>query len=111
MKHFEQTTSLEKKEFGKNVHAVLEFLRHATPGKTPEGMSADFLTGSGQEMAKGLGKQRPKEKKVGGYSSPAKRAQETGDLYLDYTDDSVEVVKGNVCLLHTETRLRLEGLK
>ena len=31
----EQTSSLEKKEFGKNVHAVLEFLRHATPGKTP----------------------------------------------------------------------------
>jgi hypothetical protein len=92
----EQTSSLEKKEFGKNVHAVLEFLRHATPGKTPEGMPADFLTEGGQAMAKGLGKQRPKEKKVGGYSSPAKRAQETGDLYLDNTDDSVEVINNTM---------------
>lgn len=92
----EQAPGLEKKEFGKNVHAVLEFLRHATPGKTPEGMSADFLTEGGKEMARGLGKERPKEKKVGGYSSPAKRAQETGDLYLDNTDDSVEIVNRTI---------------
>lgn len=82
----------EKGEFGKNIHAVLEFLRHATPGKTPEGMSADFLTEGGQEMARGLGKTRPNEEKIAGYSSPAKRAQETGDLYLDNADESIEVI-------------------
>ncbi len=83
-----------KKEggFGKNVHAVLEFLRHGTPGKNPDGTSADFLTEGGQEMARGLGKTRPQEEKIAGYSSPANRAQETGDLYLDNTDESVQVI-------------------
>lgn len=81
-----------RERFGKNVHAVLEFLRHATPGKNPDGTSADFITPEGQEMAKRLGKERPHEKNIGGYSSPAKRAQETGDLYLDNTDESVRIV-------------------
>lgn len=84
---------VEKKKFGENIHAVLEFLRHGTPGKNPDGTSADFLTEGGQEMARGLGRTRPEEKKIAGYSSPAKRAQETGDLYLDSTDDeSVQVI-------------------
>jgi hypothetical protein len=94
----------EKKEFGRNVHAVLEFLRHATPGKNPDGTSADFITPGGQEMAKQLGKERPKEKKLGGYSSPAKRAQETGDLYLDNADDSIGVVNRTITEIN-ETRL------
>src|SRR3989344_7940179 len=34
----------------------------------------------------------PEEAKIAGYSSPAKRAQETGDLYLDNTDESIEVI-------------------
>lgn len=109
MKQFKEEFNLEKKEFGKNVHAVLEFLRHATPGKTPEGMSADFLTEGGQDMAKGLGKQRPKEKKVGGYSSPAKRAQETGDLYLDNTDDSVEVINSTMAETKANYSAQKEG--
>src|SRR3989338_747736 len=92
MKNIETATSVERKEFGKNVHVVLEFLRHATPGKNPDGTSADFITEGGKEMAKELGKTRPEEEKIAGYSSPAKRAQETGDLYLDNTDESIEVI-------------------
>ena len=52
MKNIETATSVERKEFGKNVHVVLEFLRHATPGKNPDGTSADFITEGGKEMAK-----------------------------------------------------------
>ena len=97
------------KEFGKNVHAVLEFLRHATPGKTPEGMSADFLTEGGQEMARGMGKARVQEEKIAGYSSPAKRAQETGDLYLDNTDESVEVVNRTIAETKAKYPAQKEG--
>lgn len=100
MERFER--GIEQKEFGKNVHVVLEFLRHATPGKNPDGTSADFITPAGQEMARGLGKERPKEKKIAGYSSPAKRAQETGDLYLDNTGELVEVI--NRTLAETKAR-------
>lgn len=99
----------EKQEFGKNVHAVLEFLRHATPGKTPEGMSADFLTEGGQKMAQEMGMARVREKNVGGYSSPAKRAQETGDLYLDNTDESVTVVNRTIAETKAKYPKQKEG--
>lgn len=82
---------IEKKEYGKNIHAVLEFGRHETPGKTPEGMSADYLKPEGQESAKARGKLIVEEK-VGGYSSPKLRAQETIDLEMQSTDDSVDVI-------------------
>ncbi len=81
----------EEKKYGQNIHAVLEFGRHEIPGKTPEGMSADYLKPEGRESAKQRGK-LIKEEKLGGYSSPKMRAQETVDLEMQSTDDGVDVV-------------------
>jgi hypothetical protein len=80
----------EKKEFGKNIHAVIEFGRHEVPGKTPEGMSADYLKPAGQEKAKIRGS-FIEEDKIGGYASPKLRAQETIDLEMQSTEN-VEVI-------------------
>lgn len=81
-----------QKEYGTNIHVVLEFARHATPGKTPDGMSADFLTEPGKKMAEDIGQERAQEKNIGGYSSPAMRAQQTTDIYLDNTNELVQVL-------------------
>lgn len=79
---FEKSSTLEsEKKYGLNVHAVLEFGRHEIPGKTPEGMSADFLTDEGKEKAASRGR-GVKEANVAGYSSPKERAQETVDLEI-----------------------------
>ena len=81
----------EKQEFGTNITAAIEFKRHQDPGKTPEGMSADWLTEKGQEASRqdaaGI-----EEMAVGGYASPKLRAQETVDLMLDNVDEGVAVV-------------------
>lgn len=77
---FEQSSTIENEsKYGLNVHAVLEFGRHEVPGKTPDGMSADYLEESGKKSAaiRGGG---IREKNVAAYSSPKERAQETVDL-------------------------------
>lgn len=87
---FEEVIDPEKEiKYGLNVHAVLEFGRHEIPGKTPEGMSADYLTPEGQASAKERG-QKIKEKNVAAYSSPKDRAQETVDIEMQASQESVE---------------------
>jgi hypothetical protein len=81
----------EKERFGKNVALTIEFTRHEEPGKTPEGMSADFLTEKGKERATAKGK-TIKEPKLKIYASPKLRAQETVDLAAQNVDDDVEVI-------------------
>lgn len=75
--------------FGRNVHVEIEFMRHEEPGKTPEGMSADYLTEGGRQKAAAKGKTI--DKPVKGYSSPKLRAQETIDLQLQNVDIDEEV--------------------
>jgi len=81
----------EGKEFGKNIRVIIEFGRHEIPGKTPEGMSADFLTEKGQKSAKERG-QKIAEEKVAGYASPKLRAQETVDLELENVNEDIKVI-------------------
>ncbi|MFA6466534.1 MAG: hypothetical protein WCV71_01585 [Patescibacteria group bacterium] len=79
----EMPSSPEK--YGQNVHAVLEFGRHEIPGKTPEGMSADWLTEQGKQNAATRGGEI-KEANVAAYASPKERAQETVDLEMQAAD-------------------------
>ncbi len=95
---FETKPKIEKKEkekFGINISAVIEFKRHQVPGKTPDGMSADFLTKEGQQGSS-LDGQEIKEKSVGAYSSPKNRAQETVDLMLDNVDEDTRVINKKI---------------
>lgn len=80
-----------KEKFGQNVALEIEFCRHEEPGKTPEGMSADFLTEKGKERAAAKGKLF-KQPKVKGYASPKLRAQETVDLALRNVNANVEII-------------------
>lgn len=86
--------SLDKK-YGLNVHAVLEFGRHEQPGKTPEGMSADYLTEEGKQNAVARGRDIT-EANVAAYGSPKERAQETVDLQMQsaeiFSEGAVNVV-------------------
>ena len=76
--------------FGRNVRVEIEFMRHEVPGKTPTGMSADFLTEQGQENAAAKG--QTIDKPVKGYSSPKLRAQETIEMKLQNTPEDVQVI-------------------
>lgn len=76
--------------FGQNVSVEIEFMRHEEPGKTPEGMSADYLTDKGQERA--AAKADDIDKPVKGYASPKLRAQQTIDLQLQNVDEEVRVI-------------------
>lgn len=87
--------STENKEtekiFGRNVHAVLEFVRHEVPGKTPDGMSADYLTEEGKKRAADKGPVI-REKHVAAFASTKLRAQETVDLGIQNVEEGVKVV-------------------
>lgn len=68
-------------ERGKNVHITATFSRHEEPGKTPEGMSADFLTDRGKQRAKERGTAEISHEFVMTTGSKAvERARETGAL-------------------------------
>ncbi|MBU0706853.1 hypothetical protein KKG41_00590, partial [Patescibacteria group bacterium] len=69
--------------------------RHEVPGKTPDGMSADYLTEEGQQRASERGGEIT-EKNVAGYASPKLRAQETVDLGLQEVDAGVRVINGQL---------------
>ena len=84
----ERTESLEN---GRDIEAKLIFIRHQDPGKTPEGMSADYLTEKGQDAARAQGK-TIEGSNVGGYASPKQRAQETDDLILQNVGEDVTVI-------------------
>lgn len=88
-----------KKEYGHNVKATMEFGRHEAPGKITEGpkagMSADYLTEVGQEKSAAKSKNIT-EPNVKDYSSPKERAQETGDLGLQNVDESVRVINQRI---------------
>ncbi|MCD4760479.1 hypothetical protein K8R42_01130 [bacterium] len=90
----EQIPSPEREQ-GLNVHAVLEFGRHEVPGKTPEGMSADYLKPEGKQRAAAMGEEIT-EKNLGGYASPKERAQETVDLEMQaaeiFSEGGVNIV-------------------
>lgn len=75
----------QERKYGLNVHAVLEFGRHEAPGKTPEGMSADYLTDEGKQNAAKRGN-AIEEENVAAYASPKLRAQETVDLEMRAAD-------------------------
>lgn len=92
-------------DFGRDIQAILEFKRHQVPGKTPEGMSADFLTPEGQEAAMQDGS-KIGETVVKGYASPKLRAQETVDLMLQNVNDDVKVINKT-----TESRLGTKAEK
>ena len=87
----EKPVTLEKKEFGRDIEATLEFKRHQDPGKTPEGMSADWLTEKGQAASAVDGK-NIEAAHVKGYASPKKRAQETVDLMLQNVGEDVHII-------------------
>lgn len=70
-------------ERGKNVHMTISFIRHQEPGKTPEGMSADFLTDKGIAAASERGKRIPHEYIFVMGSKGVKRARQTGALELE----------------------------
>lgn len=74
----------EGKERGRNVNLKFVFRRHEEPGKTPEGMSADFLTEFGTQRAKERGKvlAGADEYLMVAGSKGVKRARETGGLLL-----------------------------
>jgi len=88
----------EKNKFGHNIEAILEFKRHQDPGKTPEGMSADWLTEKGKAAAIEDG-QKIYDPKVKGFASPKLRAQETVDLMLQSVDDDVMVINKSLASL------------
>ncbi|MDP2944677.1 MAG: hypothetical protein Q8N57_03905 [bacterium] len=91
-KHIEKPAGAEKKEFGSDIKAILEFKRHQDPGKNPTtGMSADFLTEKGKEASMADG-QKIEELAVKGYASPKLRAQETVDLMLQNVSDDVRII-------------------
>jgi|GEM_PF-1037519 len=79
-----------KLKFGQDVQVEVEFMRHEEPGKTPEGMSADYLTETGKVRAAAKGKDIDRLTK--GYSSPKLRAQETIDLQLQNADHEVLII-------------------
>lgn len=70
-------------ERGKNVSMTITFSRHEEPGKTPEGMSADFLTEEGIKKAKARGKEIPHQYVMVVGSKAVLRARETGALELE----------------------------
>ncbi|MBU1202905.1 histidine phosphatase family protein [Patescibacteria group bacterium] len=82
---FESGKENVDKKYGLNVRAVLEFGRHEEPGKTPEGMSADYLTETGKQNAANRGRGID-EANVAAYASPKQRAQETVDLQMQSAD-------------------------
>lgn len=90
--HFSKRESVpDKEKFGRDIEAKLTFIRHQDPGKTPEGMSADFLTEKGQLAAQEQGG-TIEAPKVAGYASPKLRAQETEDLILQNVNEGTEVI-------------------
>ena len=101
----------EKNEFGRNIEAVLEFKRHQVPGKTPEGMSADFLTPEGQTAAANDGS-AIKEWNVKGFASPKLRAQETADLMLQNVDEDINIInRSTESLKGTDAEKRSDKLR
>ncbi|MEW6407667.1 MAG: hypothetical protein AB1465_03180 [Patescibacteria group bacterium] len=70
-------------ERGKNVSMTVTFSRHEEPGKTPEGMSADFLTEKGIAAAYEKGKKIPNEYIMAVGSKSVERARQTGALELE----------------------------
>ena len=64
------------------MHLTFAFRRHEEPGKTPEGMSADWLTEAGKAHAKETGKGLEAEYLMVAGSKGVKRARETGGLIL-----------------------------
>src|SRR3989344_4956475 len=70
---------------------VLSFMRFEEPGKTPEGMSADFLTEKGKGGAAVRGKNLESGKKKL-FASPKKRAKQTVDIMGQNAADDVEII-------------------
>jgi hypothetical protein len=93
----------EEVKFGQNVSVEIEFMRHEEPGKTPEGMSADYLTDKGQEKAAAKGTDITKPVKA--YASPKLRAQQTVDLAISNVDEGVEVINQKLAQERTATTL------
>jgi hypothetical protein len=82
-------------ERGKNTKVIETFTRHGKPGKTPEGMSADFILPEGLEEIKEKGKG---EKDLQYYmiagSNSVKRARETGKAYSEGVNETeaIEII-------------------
>lgn len=70
-------------EHGRNVHMTVTFSRHEEPGKTPEGMSADFLTEKGVAAAYKRGKENPHKYIMVVGSKSVERARQTGAIELE----------------------------
>ncbi len=82
---------LESRDFGHNITMIMTFMRHEQPGKTPEGLSADFLTEEGELSATKRGGERKIENlKI--YSSPKFRAQRTVNLVAENVDETINVI-------------------
>lgn len=83
-------------ERGKNTKVTETFTRHAKPGKTPEGMSADFILPEGLEeiKQKGRGETEPKYYMMIAGSKGVKRARQTGQSYAEGVNEAgaVEII-------------------
>jgi hypothetical protein len=84
----DQEKSPEERERGHNTHVDFTFTRHGTPGKTPEGMSADFILPEGLEQVREVGKKEKAEYVLVTGSSNVKRARETGKSYMEGVNES-----------------------
>ncbi len=85
----------EGKERGKNTHIVFSFTRHEKPGKTPEGMSADFILPEGLEKMKNTGREEQCAQYIIVFGSKGvNRARETGRAYITgvQEDGEAEVI-------------------
>jgi len=67
---------------GRNVALTFTFTRHEKPGKTPEGMSADFILPDGLDRMRETGKSEGAEYIMVAGSRDVKRARQTGEAYM-----------------------------
>ena len=102
-----RSTEHGPEDYGKNVHMTLTFMRHEEPGKTPDGMSADYLTETGKLNAAVRGFNLDAGiKKL--FSSPKKRAKQTVDIMGQNAYSDVEIMNKTFEQAETE---RPEGEK
>lgn len=80
-------STLEKKEFGHNIHIEVDFDRHFAPKKDPDsGASLDALALKGHREKRKAGKNLPDNMKIKEYASEMKRAQQSA-MEINSIDD------------------------
>ena len=79
--------TMEKKEFGHNIHMEIDFDRHFAPEKDPDtDASLDALALKGHQEKRKAGEKLPKGMKIKEYASEMKRAQQSA-MEINSIDD------------------------